>query len=39
VQKYGKLFRKEDYKAHKGDPNMFPPGAQFAAFPTVIKGT
>lgn len=30
VQKYGMLFRKEDYKIHKGDPNMFPPGAQFA---------
>jgi len=30
VQRYGKILTKEDYKAHKGDPNMFPPGAQFA---------
>ena len=30
VQRTGKLLRKEDYKAHKGDPNMFPPGAQYA---------
>ena len=29
VQRYGRVFRKEDYKDVK-DSNMFPPGAQFA---------
>jgi len=45
VQKYGKLFRKSDYKLapYKGDPNMFPPGAQFAyrkrfEEPTLAEG-
>lgn len=32
VQRYGKLLHKADYKAEPycDDPNMFPPGAQFA---------
>ena len=36
VRRYGKLLRKEDYKAHKGDPNMFPPIAQFAFFKKLV---
>jgi len=30
MQRYGTVLRKDEYKAHKGDDNMFPPGAQFA---------
>jgi len=36
IRRYGKLFRKEDYKAHKDDPNMFPPVAQFAWFKRLV---
>ncbi len=36
VRRYGKLLRKEDYKAHKDDPNMFPPVAQFAWFKRLV---
>ena len=43
VRKYGKLFRKEDYKVHRDDPGMFPPAAQFAYWkrreePTLDEG-
>lgn len=36
IRRYGKLLRKEDYKAHKDDPNMFPPAAQFAFFKKLV---
>jgi len=39
IQRYGKLFRKQDYKDHKGDPNIFPPAAQFAYWKRVEKAT
>lgn len=35
IQRYGKLFTAEDYKAHRDDPNMFPPAAQFAYWKQV----
>lgn len=38
VQRYGKLFRKEDYKTHKADENMFPPSVQFA-FEKALKSS
>jgi len=45
VQRYGKLLKREDYKIAPmcDDPNMFPPGAQFAmrkgfAEPTLAEG-
>jgi HAD superfamily hydrolase (TIGR01662 family) len=39
MQRYGKVLRPEEYKAHKKDPNMFPPGAQFAYWKQVEKPT
>ena len=36
VRRYGKLLRKEEYKDHKDDPNMFPPVAQFAWFKRLV---
>jgi HAD superfamily hydrolase (TIGR01662 family) len=30
IQQLGKLLRKDEYKAQRGNPNMFPPGAQYA---------
>jgi len=43
VQRLGKLLRKEEYKAHSKDANMFPPGAQYAYRkrfepPTTVEG-
>ncbi len=43
VQRTGGLLRKEEYKAHRGDANMFPPGAQYAyrkrfEEPTLAEG-
>ena len=37
IQRYGKLFQKADYALHKGDPNMFPPAAQFAFAKALAK--
>ena len=39
ILRYGKLFSGADYKAHKKDPNMFPPAAQFAYWKMVEKAT
>jgi len=39
IQRYGKLFGGADYRAHKKDPNMFPPAAQFAYWKRVEKAT
>jgi len=39
IQRYGKLFTKEDYRAHQDDPNMFPPAAQFAFFKRMVVPT
>jgi HAD superfamily hydrolase (TIGR01662 family) len=35
IQRYDKLFAKDDYKTYRDDPNMFPPAAQFAFFKRV----
>jgi len=35
MQKFGKILRAEEYADHKGDPNMFPPVAQFAYWKRV----
>lgn len=38
VQRYGKVLRtREDYKAHKKDPNMFPPSVMFGMFKKYEK--
>ena len=39
VLKHGKLFGADDYRAHKKDPNMFPPIAQYAYWKRVEKPT
>jgi HAD superfamily hydrolase (TIGR01662 family) len=39
VRRYGKLFSVADYKAHRDDPNMFPPAAQFAYWKRVEPAT
>ena len=39
MQRYGKVLRSEEYKAVRKDPNMFPPGAQFAYWKQVEKPT
>lgn len=35
VQRYGRILRVEEYKTHRGDPNMFPPVVQFAYWKKV----
>jgi HAD superfamily hydrolase (TIGR01662 family) len=40
VQRLGKLLRPgDDYKAHADDPNMFPPGVQYAYQKTFVEPT
>ena len=39
IQRYGKLLLPHEYKEYKGDPNMFPPAAQFAYWKKVEKPT
>lgn len=36
-QRYGRVFYEADYKAHRDDPNMFPPAAQFAYWKRVER--
>jgi HAD superfamily hydrolase (TIGR01662 family) len=36
-QRYGRVFSEADYKAHRNDPNMFPPAAQFAYWKRVER--
>jgi len=43
VQRLGKLLRPEEYKDHADDPNLFPPGVQYAfqkayTEPTLAEG-
>ena len=35
MQRLGRILRAEEYKDHKGDPNMFPPVAQFTYWKKV----